>query len=117
MQAFFEGPAGSGKTHRLIERAKQLVSDGALDGDTRLLALTFMNGARRRLTGKLAAARSPRCPFRCLTFDSFARIIVARRRAVLRQMPKAVEQARSMNEFDAACFLAACLLAESPIAE
>jgi len=32
-------------------------------------------------------------------------------------MPKAVEQARSMNEFDAACFLAACLLAESPIAE
>jgi UvrD-like helicase C-terminal domain/AAA domain len=117
MRAFFEGPAGSGKTHRLIERAEQLVSDGFLEGGQYALALTFMNGARRRLSSKLAAVPTFRRQFRCLTFDSFAQMIVARRRALLRQMPDAVKEARSMNEFDATCFLASRLLAHPGIAE
>jgi hypothetical protein len=110
MEAFFEGPAGSGKTHRLIEEAKLLVARGVLGSDARLLALTFMNGARRRLTSKLAAASRLRRRFHCVTFDSFARSLVARRRSVLQQMPEIVGRAKSMNEFDASCFLAARLL-------
>jgi hypothetical protein len=117
MRAFFEGPAGTGKTHRLIGRAEQFVSDGVLEDGAQILALTFMNGARQRLSNKLAATRIFRGRFRCLTFDSFAQMVVARRRAALRQMPEAVEKARSMNEFDGPCFLAARLLELPAIAD
>jgi hypothetical protein len=41
---FFEGAAGTGKTHNLVERAAELVRGGVLGDGYRLLALTFMNG-------------------------------------------------------------------------
>lgn len=44
---FFEGAAGTGKTHNLVGRAGEIVRDGALGEGHKLLALTFMNGARR----------------------------------------------------------------------
>ena len=46
---FFEGAAGTGKTHNLVGRAGEIVQDGVLGEGHKLLALTFMNGARRRL--------------------------------------------------------------------
>jgi superfamily I DNA/RNA helicase len=46
---FFEGPAGTGKTHSLVSRAGELVQQGVLGEEHRILALAFMNGARRRL--------------------------------------------------------------------
>lgn len=51
---FFEGAAGTGKTHNLVGRAGELVQEGVLGEGHKLLALTFMNGARRRLDARLA---------------------------------------------------------------
>ena len=56
---FFEGAAGTGKTHNLIVRAVELVGSGVLSEDRRLLALSFMNGARRRLEARLQNTVSP----------------------------------------------------------
>lgn len=51
---FFEGAAGTGKTHNLVGRAGEIIHDGALGDGHKLLALTFMNGARRRLDARLS---------------------------------------------------------------
>ena len=48
-----EGAAGCGKTHRLMEMlAETLVAHPLIEGQ-RVLALTFMHGARRRLSDRL----------------------------------------------------------------
>lgn len=110
---FFEGPAGTGKTHNLVGRAGELVQDGALGEERRLLALTFMNGARRRLEARLGAESAFRRRFECQTFDVFARTLAARRRSLLIGNASVTERAAALNEFDGPCFLAASLL-ESP---
>jgi superfamily I DNA/RNA helicase len=107
---FFEGAAGTGKTHNLVERAGELVTDGVLGEDQRVLALTFMNGARRRLETRLGQNILFRRRFECQTFDVFARVVSARRRSLLSVNAQILEQAVSLNEFDGPCFLAAALL-------
>ena len=72
---FFEGAAGTGKTHNLVGRAGELVQDGALGEGHKLLALTFMNGARRRLDARLGENPAFRRRFDCQTFDVFARTL------------------------------------------
>jgi UvrD/REP helicase N-terminal domain len=74
---FFEGAAGTGKTHNLVGLAGELVHEGALGEGHKLLALTFMNGARRRLDARLGEDPRFRRRFDCLTFDVFARTLVA----------------------------------------
>ena len=73
-----------------------------------MLALTFMNGARRRLTSNLNAEASFRRKFDCLTFDSFAQSLAKRRRAKLSDEMR--QQAEALDQFDGACFLASELL-------
>ena len=107
---FFEGAAGTGKTHNLIGRAGECVQDGVLGEDRRILALTFMNGARRRLQARLAQNVLFRSRFECQTFDVFARTLAARRRSLLSENAAALAQAGTLNEFDGPCFLAAALL-------
>jgi superfamily I DNA/RNA helicase len=105
---FFEGPAGTGKTHNLVGRAGQLIQEGALGDAHKVLALTFMNGARRRLHARLDANSLFRRRFECQTFDVFARTLAARRRSLL---PAPLQElAATLNAFDAPCFLAASLL-------
>ena len=53
---FFEGAAGTGKTHNIIEEARSLVAQNILGEHGRILALTFMNGARRRLLFRARSA-------------------------------------------------------------
>lgn len=110
---FFEGPAGTGKTYNLVGLAAQLIRDGVLGEERRLLALTFMNGARHRLEARLSGEAVFRRRFECQTFDVFARTLAARRRSLLFGSAAITEHASSLNEFDGPCFLAASLL-ENP---
>lgn len=110
---FFEGAAGTGKTHNLVGRAGELAKGGVLGDGHKLLALTFMNGARRRLDARLGDNSAFRRRFDCQTFDVFARMLAARRRSLI--TPEMQEQANALNEFDGPCALAAGLLANEPI--
>lgn len=105
---FFEGAAGTGKTHNLVGRAAEIVQDGVLGEGQKLLALTFMNGARRRLDARLAENPAFRRRFDCQTFDVFARTLAARRRSLITPVLQA--QADVLSEFDGPCALAAGLL-------
>jgi superfamily I DNA/RNA helicase len=105
---FFEGPAGTGKTYNLVSLAGELVRDGMLADGRKLLALTFMNGARRRLEARLGASPLFRRRFECQTFDVFARRLAARRKSLL--SAALVDQTATLNAFDGPCFLAASLL-------
>jgi len=110
---FFEGAAGTGKTHNLVGRAGELVQDGILGEQCRVLALTFMNGSRRRLQARLGQDVLFRRRFECQTFDVFSRSLVARRRSLLSSNEAALQQSTTLTEFDGPCFLAATLL-ENP---
>lgn len=110
---FFEGAAGTGKTHNLVGRAGEVVQDGALGEGHKLLALTFMNGARRRLDARLGENTAFRRRFDCQTFDVFARTLAARRRSLI--TPAMQEQAAALNEFNAPCALAASLLEQEAV--
>lgn len=110
---FFEGAAGTGKTHNLVGRAGEIVQDGALGEGHKLLALTFMNGARRRLDARLGENAALRRRFDCQTFDVFARTLAARRRSLI--TPEMWRQVDALNEFDVPCALAAGLLEHEPV--
>ena len=110
---FFEGAAGTGKTHNLVGRAGEIVQDGALTEGHKLLALTFMNGARRRLNARLGENPAFRRRFDCQTFDVFARTLSARRRSLITQAMQA--QADALSEFDGPCALAAALLEQEAV--
>ena len=110
---FFEGAAGTGKTHNLVGRAGELVLDGVLGDGHKLLALTFMNGSRRRLDARLGENAAFRKRFDCQTFDVFARMLAARRRSLI--TPTMQEQANALGEFDGPCALAASLLGNESI--
>src|SRR6185312_13214996 len=105
---FFEGPAGTGKTHNLVVRADELVRGGVLDDNQKVLALTFMNGARRRLDARLRDYPTFRRRFECQTFDVFARMLASRRRSLI--TPIQMDLAASLDDFDKPCCLAASLL-------
>lgn len=105
---FFEGAAGTGKTHNLVGRAGEIVQDRGLGEGHKLLALTFMNGARRRLDARLGENPVFRRRFDCQTFDVFAGTLSARRRSLI--TPEMQAQVAALGEFDGPCALAAALL-------
>lgn len=110
---FFEGAAGTGKTHNLVGRAGEIIQDGVLGEGHKLLALTFMNGARRRLDTRLGENPAFRRRFDCQTFDVFARTLAARRRSLI--TPAMQTQVDALNEFDGPCALAAALLEQETV--
>ncbi len=110
---FFEGAAGTGKTHNLIGRAREIVRDGALGEGHKLLALTFMNGSRRRLDARLAENSEFRRRFECQTFDVFARTLAARRRSLI--TPEMRSKAEALNEFDGPCATVAAMLEQESV--
>lgn len=110
---FFEGAAGTGKTHNLVGCAGEIVQHGGLGEGHKLLALTFMNGARRRLNARLGENPLFRRRFDCQTFDVFARTLAARRRSLI--TPAMQAQADALSEFDGPCALAATLLEQEAV--
>jgi UvrD-like helicase C-terminal domain/AAA domain len=79
----FEGPAGTGKSTKLIDAARHYLEQHPLDGEQRVLALTKYHGSRRRMDLKL---RDRTCgvgnALDCLTIDSFALGLIGRWRAL-----------------------------------
>jgi|GEM_PF-339369 len=114
---YFEGPAGTGKTHNVVAEALALVNGGILGDYNRVLALTFMNGARRRLQSRLSRHAPFRRRYECQTFDVFARTLAARRNSLVRSRPEIAERAADLNEFDGPCSIAGSLLETEQIAD
>lgn len=110
---FYEGAAGTGKTHNIVGRASEIVQNGALIGEQKLLALTFMNGSRRRLDLRLGQNLTFRRRYNCQTFDVFARMLIRRRSSLITQAMNKLTD--SLNEFDGPCALAALLLEQEAV--
>jgi len=105
----FEGPAGTGKTHELIETVRgRVVAPGILPHQ-RILALTFMHGSRRRLDERLAGTVETRGRSSCVTIDSFAAHLLRRWQAVAGALPE-------MSQFDEVCDSCGSLLERPEIA-
>lgn len=105
-----EGAAGCGKTYRLMEMLSETLAAHPLIEGQRVLALTFMHGARRRLSDRLRTVAGLLSRVECRTVDAFAWRIYRRWRglATVLGIAPATE-----GEFDAVCD-AAGLLLEQP---
>lgn len=77
-----EGAAGCGKTHRLIAALDERLREVPLKPGQRVLALTFMHGARLRLHEKLRGIPGLGRTLECVTVDSFAQRLMRRWRSL-----------------------------------
>jgi superfamily I DNA/RNA helicase len=107
----FEGPAGSGKTHRLLDELAGDLRARPLQSHQRVLALTYMHGSRRRLDARLRRIECLAGRFEATTVDSFAGRLTQRFRRLAASLGRTVPPE---NEFSATCALAAALL-ERPV--
>ena len=105
----FEGPAGTGKTHHLIEAVRARTAELVMQPHSRILALTFMHGSRRRLEERLAHPAETRGRVTCMTIDSFANHIVRRWQSCLAELP-------DLKQFDQVCDSCGQLLERPEIA-
>jgi superfamily I DNA/RNA helicase len=108
----FDGAAGCGKTYSLLEELAEVLSHVGLSCHQRVLALTFMHGARLRLNEKLDRVDGLRNKFDCFTIDSFAWRVCFRFRYRLRE---AGAGALNASDFDHTCELAAMLLKDRSV--
>ncbi len=92
----YEGPAGTGKTHQLIEAVRNRTAELELQPHSRILALTFMHGSRRRLEERLTQPAETRGRIACMTIDSFAHHVIRRWQARLGELP-------DMKNFEEVC--------------
>jgi RecA/RadA recombinase len=102
-----EGPAGSGKTFRLMTALAEALIAAPLQEGQRVLALSFMHGARRRLNEKLRAVSGLAGRFECMTIDSFAWRLLRRWRSLANAL--GVQPGRE-DDFDAQCDAVGALL-------
>ncbi|WP_296599787.1 ATP-dependent helicase [Phenylobacterium sp.] len=108
-----EGAAGCGKTVRLISEVEAALDEAPLLDGQRVLAVTFMHGARRRLHQKLNGLAALRGRLHCVTIDSFAQRLVARWRGRALELGA---QPPPTEEWDACCDLAGLLLEQPEVA-
>ena len=80
--SLLEGPAGSGKTTRLVDDLVGFLVEHPLRGYERVLALTKMHGSRRRMHDRLSRATKGRVRFDCLTVDGYAWHLLRRWRSL-----------------------------------
>jgi superfamily I DNA/RNA helicase len=102
-----EGPAGCGKTCRLMEALGERLAESPLQDGQRVLALTFMHGARRRLNERLRGVSELAGRCECATIDSFAWRLLRRWRSLSGAL--GIELPRE-DQFDAQCGAAGALL-------
>jgi len=102
----FEGAAGTGKTTKLIERARQYLSSNPLQLEQRVLALTKFHGSRKRMSEKLAGPKGLGVPIDCITIDSFSRHLIRRWRSLASRR----ESIPDNGDFQAITSLAGTLL-------
>ena len=108
----FEGPAGTGKTHSLMDDLEGRVREHALASHQRVLALAFMHGARRRLDSRLSEIDALGGRYQAVTVDSFAWRLIQRWRRLAASLGYAIP---SENRYDETCALAATLMARPDV--
>lgn len=108
----FEGAAGCGKTYSVIDYVREKIEQTVLLPHQKVLALTFMHGARVRLDGHLKNIDAMTSRYEAMTLDSFVLRICCRWRARTREIGGTLPAA---GDFDAYCSLAGRLLAEPDI--
>lgn len=108
----FEGPAGYGKTYSLMQQLE-------LDCDTiltkthhRVLALTYMQGSRRRLDAMLRMKPFTKGRFEAITLDSFAWRLCQRWRSLVSELGHVMP---TDAQYDRTCEIAAELLSHSAV--
>jgi hypothetical protein len=102
-----EGAAGCGKTYRLMEALSEALAATPLQEGQRVLALTFMHGARRRLNEKLRGVAGLKGRFECVTIDSLAWRLLRRWRGLAAAL--GIQPLRE-DQYDAQCDAAGALL-------
>lgn len=108
-----EGAAGCGKTVRLIGALEEALAGTPLRDGQRVLALTFMHGARRRLHDKLRGVPGLRGRLHCVTVDSFAQRLVGRWRSLATALDVPALRA---DQYDEQCDAAGLLLEQADAA-
>jgi hypothetical protein len=104
---YFEGAAGTGKTTNIVGELQSKISQNPLTSDQRVLGLTFMHGARKRLEERVNhACTQINKQFICRTIDSFAWELLSR----WRQLARSLGMNPMQNDFDTTCQYAAQLL-------
>ncbi|ABE64533.1 conserved hypothetical protein [Nitrobacter hamburgensis X14] len=107
-----EGAAGCGKTYRLMEMLSETLAAHPLIEGQRVLALTFMHGARRRLSDRLRTVAGLMGRVECCTVDAFAWRIYRRWRGLAVALGSAPA---TEGEFDAVCDAAGLLLEQQQV--
>jgi hypothetical protein len=108
----FEGPAGTGKTYSLMKQLGTALDDRALADHERVLALTFMHGARRRLDSRLRDVDGLSGRFQATTLDSFAGRLAQRWRKLAGSLGYVIP---AEEQYDETCALAAALMARPAV--
>ena len=108
----FDGAAGCGKTYSAIEQLRAELVANPLQNSQRVLALTYMHGARVRLDGQLEQLQELKGRYEASTLDSLAWRICRRWRSRIRQFGHPIPLA---DDYDANCDLAAKLLADNDV--
>jgi UvrD-like helicase C-terminal domain/AAA domain len=103
----FTGPAGVGKTHRLMDATGDALAAAPLQDGQRVLAMTFMHGSRRRLDDRLRGVRGLRSCYVCMTVDRFAWELCTRWRSLRRYEGMADPRE---DQYDATCNTAGALM-------
>lgn len=114
---FFEGAAGTGKTHNLMAALEEMLEREPLQDRQKVLALTFMNGSVKRLKAKLSRISTLSRKFDCSTFDVFAGRILSRWRTLATRIEpnwKTYVNNRQHNEI---CHTASRLLENENVAK
>ena len=99
---YITGPAGTGKTTKLLALTVQCARELSLQPHQKVLAMAYMHGARRRLESSIAGHRECRTvPCTICTIDSFALTLVNRWRASLRiEFPISAAPSRCSLRFE-----------------
>jgi hypothetical protein len=108
----FDGAAGCGKTHSAIEQLRAELIANPLQTSQRVLALTYMHGARLRLDDQLEKLQELKGRYEASTLDSLAWRICRRWRSRIRQCGDSIPLAK---DYDANCELAAKLLVDNDV--
>lgn len=107
-----EGGAGCGKTFQLMAALEDELNERPLASGQRVLALTFMHGAKHRLHERLRDVPGLGGRFECMTVDSFAWRLIRRWRGLAASI--GVPPLRD-DQYDELCEAAARLLEQPEV--